>query len=94
MVKETKRKLCTLYLGESTTLAAVKDEIVRKNKSVMIKNLFIKEEQCHSRLIKLLINDHESDRDGAVTLRELKMKDGESHSMTVRFVRALAFLTQ
>ena len=43
-VKETRRKLCTLYLDENVTLLAVKDEIVRKNKSVIIKNLFIKEE--------------------------------------------------
>ena len=93
-VKETERKLCTLYLGENATLAAVKDEIIKKNTSVILKNLFIKEDQCRSRIIKLFINDLESDGDDAVTLKDLGMKNGESHSMMVSFVRALAFLTQ
>ena len=93
-VKETERKLCTLYLGESASLAAVKEEIVRKNKAVILKNLFIKEEQCRSRIIKLFIKDSESDGDDTVTLKDLGMKNGESHSMMVSFVRALAFLTQ
>ena len=44
VVKETDRKLCTLYVNEKDTITKVKEEILRKNKKVVVKNLFIKEE--------------------------------------------------
>ena len=43
IVKETKRKLSTIKLDESSTIVQVKQSIVNKNKSVIIKNLYIKE---------------------------------------------------
>ena len=55
-MKETGRKLTTICTDQSTSLAQVKELIVAKNKGVMVKNLYIKEQQCVSRVIKL-IND-------------------------------------
>ena len=65
-------------------MATVKDEIIRKNKSVILKNLFIKEEQCQSRIIKLFIDGGESNTtdictigDDTMKLRDLKIQNGE-----------------
>ena len=44
VIKETKRRLCTLFLAETETLSKVREEILRKHKQVIVKNLFIKEE--------------------------------------------------
>ena len=44
VVKETNRKLCTFFVNETDTLSKVKDVILRKNKNVVVNNLFIKEE--------------------------------------------------
>ena len=70
------RKLCTIHTEETATLAFVKDEIVRKNESIMIKNLFIKPEQCSSQLIKILINDCDREVHDSTTLKERQMTNG------------------
>ena len=72
----------------------MKEEILRKNKRVVVKNLFIKEEQCTSRIVKLFIKDTEWDGANTTTLKSLEMTNGHRYSMTVRFVRALAFLSE
>ena len=93
-VKETQRKLCTLCLPETDTLLKVKEEILKKNKRVVVKNLFIKEEQCVVRIIKLFIRDKEWEGQDSATLNSVGMSNGTQHSMTVRFVRALAFKSE
>ena len=94
VVKETARRLCSLSLAETDSLSKVKEEILRKNRRVVVKNLFIKEEQCISRIIKLFIKDTEWDGANSATLQSLEMTNGNTYSMTVRFVRALAFLSE
>ena len=44
VIKETRRRLCTLFLAETETLSKVREEILRKHKQVIVKNLHIKEE--------------------------------------------------
>ena len=94
VVKETARRLCSLSLAETDSLSKVKEEILRKNKRVVVKNLFIKEEQCIGRIVKLFIKDTEWDGADTATLKSLEMTNGHTYSMTVRFVRALAFLSE
>lgn len=40
-VKETQKKLCTVRVLETDTITKVKEEIIRKNKKVIVKNLYI-----------------------------------------------------
>ena len=94
VVKETARRLCSLCLAETDSLSKVKEEILRKNKRVVVKNLFIREEQCIGRIVQLFIKDTEWDGANTATLQSLEMTNGHTYSMTVRFVRALAFLSE
>jgi hypothetical protein len=94
LVKETQRKLCTVSVLESETMAKVKQEILKKNKRVVVKNLFIQEEQCLPRIIKLYNGENEIDGPDTVKLSKLGMSNGTTVSLTVRFVRALAFLSE
>ena len=73
LVKETGRKLCTLRLIETDTLAFLKDEIVNKTRSAMVKNLFITEEQCHSRILRLQV-EGSWDLDLGLTLGDCEMR--------------------
>ena len=94
MVKETQRKLCVLALAETDTLRKVKEEILRKNQKVVVKNLVISKEQCITRIIKLFIGDNEWQGDDAATLKSLEWMNGNQYTLIVRFVRALAFLSE
>ena len=93
VVKETNRKLCTLWLPETATIASVKEQIIKKNENVIVKNLFIKPEQCHCRIIKLFVDGHEQEGDLTTQLKTLSMKNGNNYSITISFLRALAFLS-
>ena len=54
-VKETQKRLCKLRMQESDRLSQLRDEIVRVNKRVILKSLYISEEQCIGRIIKLCV---------------------------------------
>ena len=59
---------------------------------MVVKNLYIREDQCVPRIIVLFINNPEWDGADIATLSSLEMTNGNRYSLTVRFVRALAFL--
>ena len=65
-----------------------------KNKSVIIKNLYIKEAQCIGRVIKLMIDNKEWKVDENKKLKTLDMRNGCTYELTVSFNRALAFMTE
>jgi len=48
IVKETQRKLCRVDVSEDTSIRWLKERIIDKNKKVMMKNLFINDNQCRS----------------------------------------------
>ena len=50
-VKETRRKLCTVCLPESSTINDVKEQVIKKNLKVLVKNLFLNEKNCRPRMI-------------------------------------------
>lgn len=50
-VKETRRKLCTVCLPETSTINDVKEQVIKKNLKVLVKNLFINEKDCRPRMI-------------------------------------------
>ena len=60
----------------------------------MIKNLYIKEEQCVGRVIKLIIGGKEWKGDQNSQLKALEMRNGSVYELTVSFTRALAFMTE
>ena len=73
----------------------VKEYILAKNKGVIVKHLHIKEEQCISRIIKLYIfEEKEWYGEDSTTLESLHMKTGKKYCITIRFVRALAYLSE
>ena len=86
--------MCTIRVSEDTTIARLKECIIEKNKNVIVKNLFIKSEQCISRIVKLIIDSHELEGKDSVELNELSMKNGNAYNLVVQFVRALAFLSE
>ena len=59
----------------------------------MIKNLYIKEEQCVGRVIKLIIGGKEWKGDENSQLNALEMRNGCTYELTISFTRALAFIT-
>ena len=81
-------------LPDSATLDKVKAEIIKKNKKVMIKNLFISEKQCLNRIIRLYIGGDEHKGSDSVKLSSLEILNGTVKTLTVRFVRALAILSE
>ena len=48
IVKETQRKLCRVDVSENSSIRWLKESIIDKNKKVMMKNLFINNNQCRS----------------------------------------------
>ena len=94
LVMETRRKLCTLQLPQQTTLARVRSEIVDKNLEKIKSNLYITEEQCRPRLVVIMHRGEECEGPTIYKLAHLGMTNGQSCDLTVRFVRALAFLSK
>ena len=94
IVKETQRKLCTLKLPEHSTLEEVRAKIIQRNLKVIQKNLFISEKQCLPRMIMLTFDDREFLGAKIYKLSHLGMTNDNEYAFTVRFVRALAILSE
>ena len=92
IVKERLRQLCTIKFDETQTIGQVKDAIVRKNKKILIKNLFVRDEQVKGRIVRVVDLDKEfTDRTRLITLG---MHEGKQYKIHVSFSRALAFMNQ
>ena len=94
IVKETEKKLCTLFLPQETTLARVRSEIVDKNLEKIKTNLFVSEQQCRPRLVVIWHRGEECEDPDIKKLAHLEMLNGNDCDLTVRFVRALGFLSK
>ena len=103
IVKETQRKLCRVDVSEDTSIRWLKESIIDKNKKVMMKNLFINDNQCRSRIIKVFSQSRTES--GSLRYKEilngpnkklknLGFRNGLCYKLTVRFVRALGILTR
>ena len=64
---------------------------MEENKSLIIKNLFIKKEQCTARLVKIYKDDKEVTEQ--LTLEAMGMHRGQHHQLVVRLIRRMAFLS-
>ena len=96
-VKETRRKLCTVSLPETSTLNQVKEQIIKQNLRVIVKNLYITEKDTKPRMIVVYLKQTvwEEFRGLASTcLRWLGLRNGSQARLCVRFVRGLALLTE
>ena len=61
---------------------------------MIVKNLFILEENCQSRIIQLFVGDREWHGALTTTLKELGMTDRSTNTVGIRFQRALAYLSE
>ena len=93
-VKETERRLCTLHLDENLTINVVRKSIIEGNRKVICKNLYIGAARCVPRMIVVFHDDEEMKFNSNTKLKSLGFRNGLIYNLTVRFVRALAILTQ
>ena len=69
-------------------------KIIKRNLRVIQKNLFITEQQCLPRIIRVYHDGEEYTRTTTYKLRDFRMVNNNEITFTVRFVRALAVLSE